>query len=125
MVNPRSFGRRVNVQPRQPRAAQPAERAVPSVDPALAEIPAAHYSPPPARSDSPSLDDELRDWKQAHRQEFNFPWRLLSLMATLCFGLASFVLPDSVNDNVQWLLYALAAASFLAGFAKRRHKAER
>jgi hypothetical protein len=41
-------------------------------------------------------------------------------MATLCFGIASFALPDSVNDNVQWLLYALGAASLYAGFRKRQ-----
>jgi hypothetical protein len=68
-------------------------------------------------------DDELRQWKQARRQNFEIPWRPLSLMATLCFGIASFVLPDSVNDNVQWLLYALAAASLYAGFRKRRRSA--
>jgi hypothetical protein len=50
------------------------------------------------------------------------PWRQLSLVASLCFGIASFALPDSVNDNVQWLLYALMAASAYAGFSKRRKK---
>jgi hypothetical protein len=79
----------------------------------------------PARSSEKSQfaspdDDELRQWKQARKQNLKIPWRPLSLMATLCFGIASFVLPDSVNDNVQWLLYALAAASLYAGFRKRR-----
>jgi hypothetical protein len=74
------------------------------------------------KSEFRSLDDELRQWKLARKQNFEIPWRPLSLMATLCFGIASFVLPDSVNDNVQWLLYALAAASLYAGFRKRhRH----
>lgn len=45
-------------------------------------------------------------------------------MATLCFGIASLVLPDSVNDNVQWLLYALMAASLYAGFRNRRERSE-
>jgi hypothetical protein len=45
------------------------------------------------------------------------------LMATLCFGVASLVLPDSVNDNVDWLLYALAAASFYAAIRKRHRQA--
>lgn len=82
---------------------------------------------PPVRlpkSELPSLDDELRQWKLARRQNFQIPWRPLSLMATLCFGIASFVLPDSVNDDVQWLLYALAAASLYAGFRKRRRHTE-
>ncbi|MDE2472499.1 MAG: hypothetical protein KGL35_28175 [Bradyrhizobium sp.] len=67
-----------------------------------------------------SVDEELRQWKLARRRNFEIPWRPLSLMATLCFGIASFALPDSVNDNVQWLLYALTAASLYAGFRKRR-----
>jgi hypothetical protein len=73
-----------------------------------------------SKSELPSLDDELRQWKLARKRNFQIPWRQLSLMATLCFGIASFVLPDSVNDNVQWLLYALTAASLYAGFRKRR-----
>ena len=52
------------------------------------------------------------------------PWRQLSVMASLCFGLASLVLPEWVNDNVQWLLYALMAASLYAGFSKRRGEAK-
>jgi len=45
-------------------------------------------------------------------------------MASLCFGIASLVLPDWVNDNVQWLLYALMAASLYVGFSKRRRRAD-
>jgi hypothetical protein len=44
-------------------------------------------------------------------------------MASLCFGIASFVLPASVNENVDWLLWALAAASAYIWFSKRRKKA--
>jgi hypothetical protein len=76
------------------------------------------------KSEFPSLDDELRQWKLERKRNFEIPWRPLSLMATLCFGIASFVLPDSVNDNVEWLLYALAAASLYAGFRKRRGHAK-
>ncbi|MBU6456550.1 MAG: hypothetical protein KGK16_16720 [Bradyrhizobium sp.] len=72
------------------------------------------------QSEFSSVDEELRQWKLARRRNFEIPWRPLSLMATLCFGIASLVLPDSVNDSVQWLLYALAAASLYAGFRKRR-----
>jgi hypothetical protein len=78
----------------------------------------------PEKSELPSPDDELRQWKLERRRNFEIPWRPLSLMATLCFGVASFALPDSVNDNVQWLLYALAAASLYAGFRKRRRHTE-
>jgi hypothetical protein len=70
-------------------------------------------------TDFPSVDDELWQWKQARKQNL-VPWRSLSLVATLCFGMASFVLPDSVNDNIDWLLYTLAAASLYIEFRKRR-----
>jgi hypothetical protein len=69
--------------------------------------------------EGPSVEDELREWKQARKKTFQIPWRQLSLVAGLCFAIASFVLPDSVSDDLQWLLYALAAASFYAGFRKR------
>ena len=69
-------------------------------------------------SQEASLDEELRAWKKARR--FQIPWRPLSWMASFSFGIASFVLPDSVNDRVDWLLYALMAASFCAGFINRR-----
>jgi hypothetical protein len=39
-------------------------------------------------------------------------------MASLCFGVASLVLPDSVNTAVQWPLYGLAAISFIAGLRR-------
>jgi hypothetical protein len=73
------------------------------------------------KTDFPSLDGELRQWKQA-RKQYLVHWRSLWLVATLSFGIASFVLPDSVNDNVSWLLYALAAASLYVGVRKRHQQ---
>jgi hypothetical protein len=67
-------------------------------------------------------DDELCDWKQARRQGYQVPWRQLSLMASLCFGAATFVLPDTVSDTLDWLLYCLMAASFVAGIRRRRER---
>jgi hypothetical protein len=77
-------------------------------------------TPQPRDAVTPTLDSELQDWKVARAGNFKFPWRQLSLMASLCFGIASFVLPDSVNDGLQWLLYGLVAAGLYAGLAKRR-----
>ena len=78
----------------------------------------------PARSAIGSpLDRELREWKKARLKNYRIPWRQLSLMATLCFGIASLALPDWVNDEVQWVLYALMAASLYTSFAMRRRKA--
>lgn len=124
MVNHRSFGRRGNLPPSSGRSMVGNE--------AIAQTTKVRSTGPsierPVRllekSEFPSLDDDLRQWKLARKQSFEIPWRPLSLMATLCFCIASFALPDSVNDNVQWLLYALTAASVYAGFRKRRRHTE-
>ena len=113
MVKPRSFGRRTNPLPQQPNMAVP-----------KAVAPAADDPPPSLSIAPPAPDDELEAWTRARRTNFRFPWRQVSLVASLCFGIASFVLPDTVNDGVQWLVYALAAASLDGGVAKR-HKIDR
>jgi hypothetical protein len=119
MANQRSFGRRGAPQ------CQPS-RAMAAIAPgARIESAPRSIERPASLPEKPAFslsDDELRDWKLARRQNFAIPWRQVSLMATLCFGLASLVLPDSVNDNVQWILYALAAASFYAGIRRRQAK---
>jgi hypothetical protein len=80
--------------------------------------------PSSTKTDFPRRDEDKEDWESERRQGFKLPWRQLSLMASLCFGIASFVLPEEVNDNVQWLLYALIAASLYAGFSRRRPQAK-
>ena len=65
-----------------------------------------------------SVDDEIRRWKKARR--YSLPWKPLALMGSLCFGVASFVLPNSINDQLQYPLYALSAASLYAGFRRKR-----
>jgi len=78
---------------------------------------------PKLRAEMPkfsSVDDDLREWKRARKPNFHALWRPLLLMATLSFGIASIVLPDSVNDAVDWLLYALTAASFYSWLRSRR-----
>ena len=76
---------------------------------------------PVAPKSAPSaFDEELLAWKQARKRQI--PWGALSLMASLCFGIASFVLPDSINNMVNLLLYALSAMSFWVWFSKRREK---
>ena len=67
-----------------------------------------------------SLEDELREWKQARRKNFRLPWRQISFMASAYFGVGSSVLPDSVNHTIQWLLLVLGAFSLIAGFSTRR-----
>ena len=123
MVNERSFGRRVNSQ-HQHRRVQAAVEAAPSKKAEPAEVLIQAPLPLPANTEPLSVEDELREWKLVRRNGFQIPWRPLSLMASLCFGVASFALPDSVNDAVNWLLYALAAASLYAGFSRPRDKAK-
>lgn len=69
-----------------------------------------------------SVEDELREWKKSRKGNYKFPWRPLSWMASGCFGIASIVLPSSVNNVVEWLLWALTGASFYAGFRMRQQK---
>jgi hypothetical protein len=106
----RSFGRRAPLQPTVSQAVAPA----PVLEPDLRS----HLSD----AVSPSIEDEIAAWKEARGPVVPFPWRQLSLMAGLCFGIASFVLPATVNDTMQWPLYALTAASLYAGLRKRKAK---
>lgn len=122
MQNHRTFGRRGGPRPAPTRLPGTIETvaAVTKIKPAGRSVEHAMIEP----EAFPPLDDELRQWKRERKRNFEIPWRPLSLMATLCFGIASFVLPDSVNENVDWLLYALAAASLYAGFRKKHRPAK-
>lgn len=118
MVDQRPFGRRTNLQRQPLRAREEFGAAPPSITSVFAESPIDQPSLTQREIASPHVDHELHEWKQA-RQGLKIPWRQLSLMASLCFGIASFVLPDSVNENLEWLLYGLMAASLYAGLSRR------
>ena len=110
----RQFGRRARFDecPNEgPRVAIPSAAAIdaPSIDRTSIAL---------SGSGSTSDEDELRDWTRARRHAI--PWRQVLLMASLCFGVAAFVLPDTVSDALDWLLYGLMAASFIAGIRRRR-----
>ncbi len=112
-MNRPSFGRRPQCKQAQ---AEPAALHAPS------ELPVEQPFSLEIETGVPSVEQELRAWKRT--RSFKIPWRQLSLMASLCFGIASFVLPDSVNDSVNWVLYGLMAMSFCAWFSGRRAKAK-
>jgi hypothetical protein len=76
----------------------------------------------PPEDDASSIDDEVQAWKA--QRSFTIPWKQLCLMASICFGIASFVLPDDVNRSVNWLLYGLTAVSFCVWFNGRRARAK-
>jgi len=71
-----------------------------------------------------SLEDELLEWKKTRRRNYRPPWRQISFMASACFGIGYFVLPDSVNEAVQWLLLGLVIASFASGISSRHKSTE-
>jgi hypothetical protein len=71
----------------------------------------------PEPAEKSSVDDELDAWKQ--QRAFRVPWKQLCLMASICFGVASFVLPEGVNHAVNWLLYGLTAMSLYAWYVGR------
>lgn len=120
MTNQRSFGRRAGPQSQSIDRRKAAETIVPKASTKIADAPMRRSAVSLADIEGPSVDDELREWKRTRKSSFRIPWRPLSLMASLCFGIASLVLPDWVNSAVQWPLYGLAAASLYVGFAKRR-----
>ena len=94
-------------------------RAVPRV--AAQAAPTARVVPEPGTpvvTVQPEPDAELESWKRGRR--WQPPWRQIALMASLCFGIGSLVLPDSVSEVLHWLLYALTGASLYAGWRKPR-----
>jgi len=101
-----AFGRR--------KLSQPSGFSKPRVSD-LAEL--SQRAPTPPDDRSPSVDEELRQWKAA--RGIRIAWRPLLLVASLSFGMAAFVLPASTSDPVQWTLGVLSAASFLAGLKRR------
>jgi hypothetical protein len=118
MANRQAFGRRINpkggnapIQPAAQRAAGPATAA-----------PVEHASPMSDAAQEASLDAELQAWKRARGSGFKMPWSQLALMASLCFSIASFVLPDSINSSVNWLLWGLSGMSAFVWFSNRRKK---
>jgi hypothetical protein len=117
MPNRQTFGRRTSPQTQTAAPVRPAPIAQPAPSLTL-------EAPPPVApaEDEPSVDQELLEWKRARGSKFEMPWRQLSLMASLCFGIASFVLPDSVNNSVEWLLWALSAMSAMVWFTNRKAK---
>jgi hypothetical protein len=83
--------------------------------------PKRHISSAPPALDETPVEAELQAWN-SQRARPAFPWRPFLLMAGLCFGAGSLILPDSVNDAASWALYALTAISFFLGLRRRRAK---
>jgi len=127
----KTFGKRAPAAPvrRMPVAAPeiarppvPAARVVEAA-PVAAERPVGAAAAPPS-SELP-VDEELRRWKAERSQTlfYRLPWKQFSLFASISFGVASFVLPDSVNDAVNYLLWGLSLIGFaiwIGGFFRKK-----
>jgi hypothetical protein len=125
MTSPGTFGRRSAARPTPTAKAAiakgPAKATAAGIDKLFPTIAA----PAATRSiaslgPGEGVSPELAEWKAERKQAFRMPWRQLSLMAGLCFGVGSFVLPDSVNGVTDWVLYGLMAMSFIAGLSGKR-----
>jgi hypothetical protein len=119
MTAQKSFGRRTIFPPPPLRTWPKLEPAAASAKPVIAEVPTDQALRLRKEILFSQGNDERREPEQAIKPKLKVPWRQVSLMASLCFGIASFVLPDSINDNLDWLLYGLMAMSAYVGLSKR------
>jgi hypothetical protein len=124
MVNEPTFGRRTALQRQSLRATAKLDPAPPITKSVFAGDSVDQSSVAQWKTASPDVDDGLQEWKRGRKHRSKIFWRQLALMASLCFGIASLVLPDSVNDILDWTLYALMAASLYAGLSGRWHDAD-
>ena len=126
----KTFGRRASAAPvrreaKAPLPVAPVAAPPPPVETKPAETPV--VVPPAAEL---SVDDELRRWKEQRRQTLftRLPWKQFSLFASISFGVASFVLPDNVNDAVDYLLWGLSLITFaiwVSGFFNKKAETSR
>lgn len=120
MQSAKPFGRRVNLQQEASGLAASAASAAPHKRAERAEVTRAP-APPLPRGHQPAIpDDDIDEWKPNRKGIARSPWSgPLLLMASMCFGTASFVVPGELNDAVQYLLWALTAASLVVWYARR------
>jgi hypothetical protein len=113
MQTQKTFGRKA--QPQRPpaalRAPAPARQAAPE--------PAAPIPPPPVIERRDDVDAEIEQWnalRKARKRSFREPWRTLSIVAAIGFGLSSWLLPDSVSNITDLITGGLGVAALVAGF---------
>jgi hypothetical protein len=118
MSNQRPFGRRSSPQQQPLRGRQSPDPSPPrakSTDPDVS-IDRISF---PREEDTVPHGNAHRDWEESTKWQIKVPWRQVALMASLCFGVAAFVLPDSVNEQLHWILYGLMAMSLYSGLSRR------
>ncbi len=119
MMNQKSFGRRSIPQQQPSRGGQKADLPAPVTKPVLAEVSADKLSAIYRQLAVADAGTEPKGFEPSVKRRFKVPWRQVALMASFCFGVASFVLPDSLNNELDWLLYGLMAISGYVGFSGR------
>lgn len=68
------------------------------------------------------VDREVEEWKamrKLRKRSFREPWRSVSVVAAIGFGMGSWLLPDAVATIAQLVTTGLALASFAAGYRRR------
>jgi hypothetical protein len=120
MTTQKVFGRRNAPPPRgvSTRRQETSQENPPASQTAVEQTIESRF-PPPDNMAVAQLDEELRQWRRTRRQAYKIPWRQLTLMASLCFGIAAFVLPETISSGLDWLLYGMMAAGFYAGLRAR------
>lgn len=114
------FGLRASQQPAVPRRTAPAAHPAPAVAEApRTAIPPAEFLMAPPDDDEVARD--IAEWKskrKIRKRSFREPWRTLSIVSGIGFGLSFWLLPDSVANIAQLVTLGLTAAAFFAGFRK-------
>jgi hypothetical protein len=104
----KTFGRKA--QPQHPPAALRAPAPRPAPEPS---------APPPVVERHDDVDAEVEQWnalRKARKRSFREPWRTLSIVAAIGFGLSSWLLPDSVSNITDLITGGLGVAALVAGF---------
>ena len=123
MPDRRSFGRRIQTRQSWTISSGTISRP-PAPDPIAGEpVLAAAASDENPPEIAPDDDDELRAWKSARRKATHLPWRQIAMMAGLSFAVASFALPEGLNEALQWPLSALVAVSLYMSWRNRKQAA--
>lgn len=118
MQSSKAFGRRASS---SPLVMPPIRKAFVRVVPERSEP--APLTISPADTETPSLDDELQDWKQERKNSkrtFREPWRTVTIAASVGFFAVAWILPDDVANIAQLALGVLTLGAVIGGLRSSR-----
>jgi hypothetical protein len=105
----KTFGRKTRLQSPPTTLRAPTPRPAPEPSAPI---------PPPLVEHHDDVDAEVEQWnalRKARKRSFREPWRTLSIVAAIGFGLSSWLLPDSVANITDLITGGLGVASLVAG----------